>query len=81
MISFTCDRCDARAEMRAVKLPPGWSTRIALGMPGRELDEVLCRACDATDDLRQREERTERMVRSARDLRRKPDDSGQGSLL
>ncbi|MCB9603361.1 MAG: hypothetical protein H6724_13605 [Sandaracinus sp.] len=81
MISFACDRCDARAEMRAVKLPPGWSTRIALGMPGRELDEVLCRACDATDDLRQREERTERMVRSARDLRRKPDDSGQGSLL
>ncbi|MCB9635690.1 MAG: hypothetical protein H6721_26530 [Sandaracinus sp.] len=81
MISFACDRCDARAEMRAVKLPPGWSTRIALGMPGRELDEVLCRACDATDDAKQREERTERMVRSARELRRKPDDSGQGSLL
>lgn len=81
MISFACDRCDVRAEMRAVKLPPGWSTRIALGIPGRELDEVLCRACDDVDSAGQREERTERLVRSARDLRRKPDDGGQGSLL
>lgn len=81
MISFACDRCDARAEMRAVKLPPGWSTRIALGMPGRELDEVLCRACDDADSAKRREARSERMVRSARDLRRKPDGSGQGSLL